>query len=61
MAARAGEAFTHAFNVTSLVAAVVALAAAGAVAVVFGRKVEDEAAASGDLAHAEAERIRTGV
>jgi EmrB/QacA subfamily drug resistance transporter len=45
LAARAGEAFTTAFNVTSRVAAVVALAAAAAVALVFSRQSERAAAA----------------
>jgi len=58
LAARAGAAFTDAFNLTSLVAAAVALAAAGAVAVVLGRQAEDAAAASGD--RAESERAGVG-
>ncbi len=58
LAARAGAAFTDAFNLTSIVAAVVALAAAGVVAVVFNRQTEDSAAAAGDLV--EAERLGVG-
>lgn len=58
LAARAGAAFTDAFNLTSIVAALVALAAAGVVAVVFNRKTEDEAVAAGDLV--EAERLGVG-
>ena len=45
LAARAGIAFTDAFNLASTVAAAFALAAAGAVAVVFSRRAEDAAGA----------------
>lgn len=54
LAARAGDAFTHAFNVTSAVAAVVALLAAGVVAAVFSRTAELAAAAQADAAGAPA-------
>lgn len=47
LAARAGGAFTEAFNVTSAAAAVMALVAALVVAVVFSRRDEDEAAVAG--------------
>jgi len=43
LAARAGAAFTDAFNLASLGAGVIALAAAGVVAVVFSRKSEQAA------------------
>jgi hypothetical protein len=43
LAARAGAAFTDAFNLASTAAAVLALMAAVAVAAVFGRTVEDSA------------------
>jgi hypothetical protein len=55
LAARAGTAFTDAFNLTSMVAAALALAAAGVVAVVFSRQSEDAAVADGDRVQAEAE------
>ena len=45
LAARAGTAFTDAFNLASTVAAALALAAAVAVAVAFSRRSEDEAVA----------------
>ena len=43
LAARAGAAFTDAFNLTSTVAAALALGAAVAVVVVFSRRAEDAA------------------
>ena len=56
LAARAGAAFTDAFNSVSWIAAVFTLAAAVGVALVFGRKAEDAAAAaSGSNVPAEAE------
>lgn len=51
LAARAGAAFTQAFNVTSTAAAVLALVAAVVVAFVFSRR-EEEAAAAGAGPHA---------
>ena len=54
LAARAGSAFTDAFNTASTVAAVVSLAAAIAVALVFSRRSE-EAAAAGAAEAADAD------
>jgi DHA2 family integral membrane protein (MFS transporter) len=48
LANRAGEAYTHAFNVTSRVAVALALAAAIVVATVFRRRAEQEAVAAED-------------
>ncbi|MGH9279330.1 MAG: MFS transporter [Acidimicrobiales bacterium] len=44
LAARAGDAYTHAFNITSAVAAVITLVSAGVVAAVFSRRSEQKAA-----------------
>jgi len=44
VAARAGEAFTHALNLTSVVAVAIALIAAAAVAVAFNHRTEKDAA-----------------
>jgi len=44
LAARAGDAFTHSLNVTSVVAAALALIAAAAVALVFNHRTEQDAA-----------------
>ncbi len=61
LAARAGSAFTDAFNLTSTVAAAVALAAAVAVFAVFSRRSEDAATADGDRAQAAVDAERSGV
>ncbi len=61
LAARAGAAFTDAFNLTSTVAALLALVAAVAVALVFSRQSEDSAIAGSDRAAADAEADRTAV
>ncbi len=58
LAARAGTAFTDAFNLTSTVAAGLALAAAVVVFVVFSRQTEDAATADGD--RVESERTAVG-
>ena len=58
LAARAGTAFTDAVNLTSIVAALMALAAAGVVAVVFSRQTEDAATARGE--QVEADRLGVG-
>jgi MFS transporter, DHA2 family, multidrug resistance protein len=52
LAARAGAAFTHSFNVTSRVAVGVTLAAAAVVAVVFNRRAELAAAGASETADA---------
>ena len=57
LAARAGSAFTDAFNMASTVAAVVSLAAAVGVALVFSRRAEEAAAAGAGAAQSEAESV----
>lgn len=53
LAARAGTAFTEAFNTVSWIAAAFALASAVGVALVFGRKAEDAAVATSTVDAAE--------
>ncbi len=59
LAARAGTAFTEAFNLASTVAAALALVAAAAVAATFSRRVENAAVATGDRPPAPAESMVT--
>jgi hypothetical protein len=61
LAAKAGSAFTHALNVTSLVAAVLSVGAAGVVAAVFSHRTEREAAEAFAAANAAPSGIDAAV